>query len=240
MYKNILNHEVSYTDKGEGNVLVLLHGWGCSKEIFGDLVERYINSYRVITIDLPGFGESEEPKEYVGTSFYVDILWELLKELGVTNPIIIGHSFGGKVAMLYASKYEVNKLILVDSSGVKSFKGLIYYLRVSIYKGLKKLGIKLNLGSRDYKNATEKMKGVLSRVVNESIIQDAKLIECETLLIWGENDTTTPLEDAYKLSKLIANSAVVKIPKSYHYPFIENKNYFNIVLDNYLSGDDID
>ncbi len=240
MYKNILDHEVSYTDKGEGQVIVLLHGWGCTKEIFEELVERYSNKYRVIAVDFPGFGESEEPKEYVGSDFYTGILEKLLRELGVNNPIVIGHSFGGKVAMLYATKNDVNKLILIDSSGVKSFKGLIYYIKVGIYKGLKKLGITLNVGSNDYKNASLKMKAVLSKVVNENISSDIKQINCETLLIWGENDITTPIEDAYKISKLITNSAVVKIPKAYHYPFIENKSYFNIILDEYLRGDNID
>ncbi len=240
MYKNILDHEVSYTDKGEGEVIVLLHGWGCSKEIFDELIERYSTKYRVIAIDLPGFGESEEPKEYEGTSFYVSILKQLLKELEITNPIIIGHSFGGKIGMLYASNNAVNKLILIDSAGIKSFKGLIYYIKVYSYKVLKKLGVKLKLGSSDYKNASDKMKGILSKVVNENILNDIKNINTETLLIWGENDTTTPIEDAYKISKLITDSAIVKIPKSYHYPFIENKNYFNIVLDKYLSGDKVD
>ncbi len=240
MYANILNHEVAYTDKGDGEVIVLLHGWGCSKEIFDELIERYSSKYRVITVDLPGFGESEEPNDFVGSNFYVNILEGLLSDLSVKNPILVGHSFGGKVAMLYASKYDVSKLILIDSAGIKPFRGLIYYIKIGIYKGLKKVGIRLNTGSKDYKSASNKMKGILSKVVNENILKDIKDVKCETLLIWGEYDITTPIEDAYKISNYISDSAVVKIPKAYHYPFIENKEYFNIVLDKYLSGEDID
>ncbi len=239
MYKSILDHEVMYTDKGEGEVIVFLHGWGCSKEIFEDLASRYSDKYRVITIDLPGFGESEEPKKNVDSGFYVNVLQDLLSSINVSKPILVGHSFGGKISMLYASLYDVSKLILIDSSGIKPNRGITYYIRISVYKALKKLGIKLNLGSSDYKNASYIMKGILSKVVNEDIQDEIEKITCETLIIWGENDTTTPIEDAYKLEELISDSAVVKIPNSYHYPFIENKEYFNIVLDSYLSGESI-
>ncbi len=240
MYVNILDHEVSYTDKGEGDVLVLLHGWGCSKEIFNAVIERYVDKYRVISVDLPGFGSSEEPKEYEDSNFYVAILNELLLKLEVKDPIILGHSFGGKIAMLYASKFDVSKLILVDSSGIKPDRGVIYYLKVAIYKALKKFGLRLNVGSSDYKSATKKMKGILSKVVNENILKEIENISCETLIIWGENDTTTPIEYAYKIAELVSDSAIVKIPNAYHYPFIENREYFNVVLDKYLSGEEVD
>lgn len=215
----------------KNQAVVFLHGWGGSIASWGLIPARIAGfGFFSIVVDFAGFGESEEPSFPYAVNDYVDELKELLNQLGVESFILIGHSFGGRVAIKYASCYKdaVCKLVLVDSAGVKPRRGLKYKLSVLKYKNLKrkvKLGklssdVLNNYGSSDYKVLSPLMKQTFVKVVNEDLIDFANSIECETLIVWGRNDKDTPLYMARRLKRKIKNSRL-EIYDAGHFSYLE-------------------
>ena len=197
--KNVL---VNYIQYGEGKDILLLHGWGQNIEMMKMLGDNFSERLRITILDFPGFGLSEEPSESWTIKDFADMLEEFVKELGIKKPIIMGHSFGGRVAIRYSADHVVEKIVLFGSPCVREERELP--LSVKILKGIKKLPgmdkigefAKNFIGSRDYKAASPIMRQTLVDVVNEDLSKYAKEIDCPTLLIWGENDTEAPVEDA--------------------------------------------
>lgn len=226
--------KIHVEEYGSGKPIILLHGWGASGKTFEGLKD-HLNAYRVIVFDLPGFGDSEEVKKDFNLDYYVKIIRMYVEKHELEEPIILGHSFGGRIAIKYASIYPVRSLILVDSAGIKR-RDFKYYIKVYSYKILKSLGIKINTGSTDYQNASPIMKEVLKRVTDEDLRDALKLIKAKTLIVWGENDLVTPLADAFLMETLITDSGLVIIPKVGHYCYLEDFNYFILVLDSFLSS----
>lgn len=221
-------NDINYIDYGEKkNPVVLLHGWGQNIEMMKPVGDKLKKNHRVIIIDLPGFGESKEPNDLWTMYDYADHIHELLKHLKVDNPILIGHSFGGKISLIYASKYKVNKLILFGSPFKKNIKKPNLKTKVlkSLIKvpGLRKLEgfAKKHMGSRDYRQASPFMRKILVEHVNLDITEDVKKINCPTLIIWGTQDAEVPISDAYELEKLIKDAAVIPYEGCTHYAYLE-------------------
>lgn len=97
---------LSYRDEGKGVPLVLLHGFCESKDVWKDFSTVLSSSFRVISPDLPGFGESKLEDSDITISYYADKIYDLLKHLGIDKCILIGHSLGGYVTLAFAEKYE--------------------------------------------------------------------------------------------------------------------------------------
>lgn len=243
MIKTINHVNVNYIDYGENdNTLVLLHGWGQNIEMMKFIGDKFKKNNRIIIVDLPGFGLSNEPDEIWSIYDYADCIHELLKDLKVNNPIMIGHSFGGKISLAYASKYKVDKLILFGSP----FKKAIHKvgMKTKMLKFLKKIPVinnlegfaKKHLGSRDYKNASETMRKILVKHVNLDITEDVKKIKCPTLIVWGTMDQEVPIEDAYELEKLIEDSAVIPYEGCSHYAYLERLNQTVKIIKNFIGG----
>lgn len=244
-----LNLHYTDSEKGEKTV-ILMHGWGCDHTTVAS-IERVASScgYRVINVDFPGFGDSQEPTDVWGVEDYTRQIEALTKELGIKSPILLGHSFGGRVGILYASRNQVEKLILVDAAGIKPKRSLKYYWKVYSFKAIKRLmylflgkdaaekrldAKRAKAGSSDYANASPMMRRILSKVVNEDLTDRLHLIKAPTLLIWGENDTATPLSDAQKMEKLIPDAGLVSFPGCGHYSFLDNPIQFAAVLRSFL------
>ncbi len=241
-----LNVEMS----GEGKThVVLLHGWGQSTKAFETVSNHLSKSFKVFNLDLPGFGRSEKPPYPYGTKEYAETLKTIIEEYNIIDPIIIGHSFGGRVAIQYASNnHQVKKLVLIDSAGIVHKKALKYYVKIYLFKILKnvfKLPVLKNyrnrvlskFGSTDYKNADEFMRKTLVKVVNEDLKDELARITCPTLLIWGTNDEVTPIQDAYIMNELLKDSGIVKIEKAGHFSYLENMSLFLSVLDVFFKED---
>ena len=230
MIKHIRNVDVNYIDYGSGEKnIVLLHGWGQNIEMMKPVGDR-LNGNRIVIVDLPGYGLSTEP-DYVWTVYdYVECIKELLDSLKIEKPILIGHSFGGKISLVYASKYDVEKLILFGSPYKKGIEKLS--LKIRILKKVKKVPLlnklegfaKKHMGSTDYRNASEMMRKILVNTVNLDITEDVKKIKCPTLIVWGTLDKAVPVEDAYELEKLIPDAGVVIYEGCTHYAYLERLN----------------
>lgn len=245
LIKKIMETDINYVDYGEGkNTVVLLHGWGQNIEMMKPIGDKLIKENRVIIVDLPGFGESNEPDTIWTMYDYAECIHELLKSLKVKNPILVGHSFGGKISLIYASKYEVNKLVLFGSPFKKEIKKLS--LKTRILKKLKKVpGLnklegfaKKHIGSRDYKQASDFMRKILVEHVNLDITEEVKKIKCPTIMIWGTMDTEVPIERAYELEKLISDSSVIPYEGCTHYAYLERLNQTVSILKNFI-GDEV-
>jgi pimeloyl-ACP methyl ester carboxylesterase len=246
-YKGVNLH---YTDKGDGQALLLLHGWGCDCNIFGAAKAWAEEHFRTIAVDFAGFGQSDEPADVWGVEQYTQSIEALVKHEGIDKPILVGHSFGGRVAIVYASRNEVGKIILTDAAGVKPHRTLRYYFKVYSFKLLKRLAPiflgkrradewiekrRGKSGSSDYNNATPKMRAILSKVVNEDLCHLMPKIATPTLLFWGENDTATPLADAKRMEKLIPDAGLVTVAGAGHFAFLENMPLFLKVLESFLN-----
>ena len=234
--KNVL---VNYIQYGEGKDILLLHGWGQNIEMMKILGDNFSNRFRITILDFPGFGESSEPEEVWSIKDYSDMLEEFIKELDIKKPIIMGHSFGGRVAIRYSSNHPIEKLVLFGSPCIRYNTELP--LSVKILKGIKKLPgmdkigefAKNFIGSRDYKAASPVMRQILVNVVNEDLSSFAKDIEEATLLIWGEQDTEAPVEDAKELEGIMIDAALIVLPGT-HYAYIENLGQVVNILNNFI------
>ena len=233
---------VFYDNKSKIN-LVFLHGWGQNIEMMMSLANPFIKKYNVLIVDLPGFGKSEEPKEVWSIYDYADVINEMLNSLKIKNPILVGHSFGGKISLCYAIKYTPSKIVLLASPYKKKIKKPTF--KMKLYKFLKKIPllkrfeniVKNHVGSTDYKNASEMMRKILVNHVNLDLTDEVSKIKCPTLLIWGTNDTEVPIEDAKELEKLISNCGLVTYEGCTHYAYLERLNQTIRVLDSFIGSE---
>ncbi|MCQ2184211.1 MAG: alpha/beta hydrolase [Bacteroidales bacterium] len=226
--------------------IIFLHGWGCDHTVFSSFTEALSGKYDVYSIDFPGFGLSDEPDSVWGVEEYTRMLEEFVSIMGISSPSLIGHSFGGRVAILYASRNLTSKVVLTDSAGIKPRRSLGYYIKVYSYKCAKfvvrrilrsdKLYSRLvgGAGSADYRNASPRMKAILSKVVNEDLRDRLPLIKAPTLLFWGDMDTATPIADARLMEKMIPDAGLVTVQGGTHFSFLEAPALYSKVLANFF------
>lgn len=236
-----VNYE--YFDNNSKESLVFLHGWGQNIQMMMGLAKPFTKKYNVLIIDLPGFGQSDEPESVWSIYDYADMVEEMLKNLKINKPILVGHSFGGKISLCYAIKYNPKKIVLLASPFRKKIKKPT--LKMKIYKSVKKIPllksfenvVKKHVGSTDYKNASEMMRKILVNHVNLDLSEDVKKIKCPTLLIWGTNDTAVDIEDGKVLEKLIPNAGLVVYEGCTHYAYLERLDQTIRVLNSFIGSD---
>ena len=225
---NIKNIDVNYIQYGKGKKnIVLLHGWGQNIQMMDPIGKRLENHATITIIDLPGHGESSEPSVALTIYDYCDVVKELLDKLKIKKPILIGHSFGGRISICYAAKYGAEKLILLGAPCIR--KNTKVSAKTKVLKGLKKVpGLnklegfaKKHMGSRDYRAASPVMREILVNTVNEDLSDCAKKIDCPTLLIWGDADTEAPLEEAQELEKIMKDAGLIVYEGGTHYAYLE-------------------
>lgn len=256
MIKTVNGIKINYEEKGEGDLIVLLHGWGSNIKLFANLIELLAKKYKVVAMDMPGFGESAEPPSAWCVDDYVDFVLDFLKDYDTDKVMLLGHSFGGRVIIKLNSRenlpFKITKVILVDSAGImppksnkKSFR--TYYYKVG--KAILSTGIvqkiapdalenfRKKMGSADYAAASPLMRQVLVKVVNEDLEYLLPNIKCPTLLVWGVNDTATPISDGEKMEKLIPDAGLVKLENAGHYSFLEQQFTFNRVMSSFMKLD---
>ena len=229
--------KVFYEIKGSGPPCLLLHGWGCSGEIFADFLSRDVGR-RFVVVDLPPFGRSGDNIDNWCIFTYASMLMSLCEHLEISSCDCIGHSFGGRVAILLASlkRTLVKNLVLVDSAGLKPRRSLGYYFKVFSYKVAKRLGFSCDVGSPDYKALPDHLKSLFVNVVNERLDEYCTMIHARTLIIFGANDKDTPPYMAKRLHKLIKNSKLVFLEDAGHYSFLDCPLLFYRKICEFLEG----
>lgn len=240
-----------YMVEGSGNDMILLHGWGQNKEMMANIFEHFKGRFRVFSLDFPGFGESDNPPEAWGVPEYEEFLEDFIEVNGIHNPILIGHSFGCRVAIRYAAKHpdNVRKMCLTGAAGIRPKHGLDWQIRTKAYKAgkwfLKATGqnekleeMQKNAGSEDYRNAQGVMKPTFVKVVNDDVSDILKDVKCSTLLVWGDLDTAAPLWMGQQMEKEMPDAGLAIFEGDDHWAYWHQPDRFNAVLDIFLKGDE--
>lgn len=199
--------------------IVFLHGWGSNKELMKQVFMPYLSQFRHIYIDLPGFGNSTNSIA-LETDDYATVLERFFAETGVSKNIIVGHSFGGKVALLL----QPDVLVLIASAGIYVPKSFKVWMKIRLFKLLKIFGIsslRKFFAASDAKTLSEPMYQTFKNVVNEDFSKQFAEYKGYALLCWGESDTATPLHTAQTINKLIDKSRLVTYEGD-HYFFMQN------------------
>lgn len=240
---------LNYVVSGNGPDMILLHGWGQNIEMMKPLADHLQQNFRVYIIDFPGFGMSDEPKEPWGVEDYALALREFIEQLNINNPILLGHSFGCRVAITYASKYPVKQMLLTGAAGLPSKKSPMYYARVYTFKALKKLckipgltqyqeALRQYFGSSDYKNTSGVMRTTFVKVVNHNVRPMLSKLTMPVLLVFGENDDATPLWMGKVMEKEIPDAGLAVFEGAGHYAYLEQLSRFLRVCDAFFKRED--
>jgi len=237
---------IHYKDTGpkEAPVLLLLHGFGSSLQTWDVWAEKLDKKYRVIRLDLPGFGlTGPSPSDDYSELNDLNTLTRFVDSLGITDLSVVGHSMGGKIAWTFAAAHadRVKALVLMAPDGfplpeaigtkpyaMPAIMGVMkyslpkYFVRKSIepaFADLNELDDKLVNRYHDMLRAPGVRAAILSRA-NQTIYTDPvprlKQIKAPTLLIWGEEDKMIPSSNAKSYAAVLENSETVLIPKLGH------------------------
>lgn len=237
------------TGPADGAPVILMHGWGCDHTTVRLIANALNDRLHVYNVDLPGHGNSSEPSLTWGVEEYTDLIEKFCNNLNLQDPVLIGHSFGGRISIMMGARNPISRIVLVDAAGIKPGRSLKYYIKVYSFKTAKKifpllfgkeLGRKMidkwrgKAGSSDYNNASPMMRSIMSRCVNQDLTPLLPSIKASTLLLWGDEDTATPLSDAKLMERLIPDAGLVSWPGCGHYSFLDNPASFRAVIRNFL------
>ncbi len=227
---------INHIQFGQGKDILFLHGWGGSIDSFMGLGKSLSNRFRVTLIDFYGFGKTPHPAKPLMLNDYVESVLEIIKQYDMHSINIIAHSFGGRVAIKLTAKYEYlcEKLVLIDSAGLKPRRTIKYYYRVIRHRLLKLLKIPHKAGSKDYQQLSPIMKKTFVNVVNENLYHLLGNITTPTLIIWGNKDKETPIYMARKLNKKIVGSGLVVLNGAGHYSYLEQPTRVLLILNSFL------
>ena len=245
----IKNIAIEYSDEGDGPVILFLHGWKDNLHTFDSLVPFFLKQWRIIRIDLPGFGSSELPPTTWNLDNYVQFVKDFIDKLNIQVDVLVGHSFGGRIAIKAVAMNIIKpkKLILIASAGIakkRIIRNCFFYIftkagkiitllppfifwrkyfRKKIYK----------LAGSDY-FLSGKLKNTFLNVIKEDLTLSANKIVISTLLIWGEQDKATPLEEGQRLSQLICNSQLEIITGAGHFVHQEKSQKVAKLIQEFL------
>lgn len=254
MIQKIDGYNIEYKISGAGeNTIVMLQGWGTKLTDYDYIADCLNSKYTFIQLDLPGFGQSDEPKEAWDVDSYADFFCKFMQAMNISRATLIGHSYGGRVIIKLASRpslpFEITNLVLIDSAGVMPKRTFRQKMNMRKYKILKKiLNLKLiyslfpelidnwrnRQGSADYRNASPIMKQCLVKAVNEDLTDLLPHIKQETLLIWGDKDTATPLSDAKIMESKIPNAGLAVLSGAGHFCFLDQPFLFRKIMHSYF------
>lgn len=243
--------KICYTDSGSGIPVLLLHGWGSSSDVYKGITAALSDRCRTVCMNFPGCGGSDTMKQPWNLQDYCDLVVKFANAVNLENPILIGHSHGGRVTLNLAATGQLNppKIVLLDSAGLIPKKSLKQKLRTRSFKIIKRTltlpviknhseglleAARRHYGSADYNAAPEVLRKTLVSLVNTDLSDILPNIKCPSLLIWGENDTATSLRDAEKMERLIPDAGLCVIKGTGHYSFCEKPYEAHAILRSFI------
>ncbi|MBQ3052099.1 MAG: alpha/beta hydrolase [Clostridia bacterium] len=248
---NIDGLNIEYTEMGQGQEVLLLHGWGSSFDVYNGIMNTLKDRCRLIALNFPGCGNSDTMHSPWNLDDYCNFVIKFIKLLNLNNPILIGHSHGGRVILKLTASGMLNppKIILLDSAGLIPKKSLKQKLRAKSFKAIKTVlslpvvknysedllnKARRHYGSADYNAAPEVLRKTMVSLVNTDLRDILHQIKCPTLLIWGENDTATPLSDAKIIESKISDAGLCVIKGAGHYSFCEKPYQAHAILNSFI------
>ena len=247
MFCEIEGINIHYERVGQGRPVLILHGWGADIEAVRPIMNCMSGlGYEAVAIDFPGFGQTSEPPEPWGVAEYAALTRKFIEAVGLRGCDLICHSFGGRVTLLLASEDPrlFHRLVLVDAAGIRPPRTFGYYVRTYSYKLGKRLATvrwidtllhlsekQKNAGSADYRALkSDLMRATLSRVVNLDLTERLDHIQNETLLVWGDQDTATPLARAQVMEKRIPKAGLAVLEGAGHFSYVDKYAQFCAVM----------
>lgn len=240
----------------QGEHLLLLHGWGGKCESWLPVTRDFSASHRLLTLDFPGHGRSSEPEQPWDVTDYMQAVLALLDALGIARTDIMAHSFGGRVALLLAATHpqRVGKMVLTGCAGIPPRRDGKQSARTRRYKRLKKwlnsewagrlLGEKRvaagqealiqRYGSADYRALTPSMRQTFNKVLAQDLQPVLPQIQAPTLLLWGENDTATPLWMGQTMEREIPDAGLVVLKGGDHFAYLHQYADFKVISQRFL------
>lgn len=242
---------ISYINQGKTGIPILhLHGFGGEIDSFAPMISHWQGqSRRVLALDLPGFGQSDPPPEAWSVTEYAAFLYHFLQAVGVDRCDIIAHSFGARVAILLAAAHPecCQRIVFTGAAGLIPKRGIAYYWRTYTYKLGKQLGKigwmnrllgietrQKKAGSSEYQQLTGTMRPTYVRVVNQNLRPYLHQIQSPTLLIWGSQDTATPLWMGKVMEADIPDAGLVVFEGCGHFAYLEEFPRFRSIVDEFL------
>jgi len=229
--------------------IIILPGWGDTRKTFNYMIDFLSIYFNVYILDYPSFGNSPIPNYDLTIYDYTLLIHEWIKSLNIKNPILIGHSFGGRIITTLTGYYhfEYNNIIYLNSAGIKPKTKL----KTKIYKFLKKLKLFLpkkykqkylnflfnKFASIDYKELNNNMYQTFKNIINEDLKYYLKDIKAKVLIIWGKNDTSTPLKDAIIMHQEIDNSELIVLDHATHFSYLEYPILINKIIFSQLKDE---
>ncbi len=251
---NLLVNQIktAYDDEGEGKVVLLLHGWGTSRENFAELRTGLKNNFRVISLDLPGFGETDMPSLDWGIADYANFVTAFLKALSIDRVYaLIVHSFGGRIAIkgLSSGVVRSEKLVLIGAAGIghsRSARNMAFTAVAKVGKTIMRLPIlrgkydrarqKLHekAGSTDYAAAGD-LQQIFLKTIHEDLSGEVRGLTLPTLIVWGSEDNTAPLSDARFFHATIPGSTLKIIQGAGHFVHNEYPKKVKMFIEEFLA-----
>jgi pimeloyl-ACP methyl ester carboxylesterase len=236
-------------DTGAGETVVVLHGWGGRIESMGPVIACLERRFRVLALDLPGFGEAPAPSGVWGSSSYAHWVTEVLRSRTDGSAHFLGHSFGGKVSLNVAAVEPgvVDKLILVDSSGLRSAPSMSARLKRTLSRAGRIAGglggpgktlqhvIYERVASADYRDAGP-LRATFVKIVNEDVSELLPRIAASTLLVWGAQDHDVPVAHARLMESLIPDAGLVVLDPAAHFSYLDQPERFCRVVRHFLGS----
>lgn len=226
--------------------IIILPGWGETRSTFSYMIDFLKNYFTVYILDYPGFGNSPFPDKDLTIYDYSNLIYEWIQDSNISDPILIGHSFGGRIitTLIGYYHYSFSNIILMNSAGIKPKRTLTGICRTYTYKMLKKISTILpkkyrtrfqdylfsKFASRDYKDLDPNMMKTFRNVVNEDLKPYLKYITSKTLLIWGSQDDSTPMKDGYTMNKYIKNSELIILEGANHFAYLQRPGLINQII----------
>jgi pimeloyl-ACP methyl ester carboxylesterase len=234
-------------DAGTGERVVVLHGWGGRIESMSPTIACLQSRFRVLALDLPGFGEAPPPSETWGTPDYARWVAEVVRSFGDGPAHFLGHSFGGKVSLNLAAAQPgmVAKLILADASGLRSAPSRTARLKRLASRAGRLLGglgppgrglqrfIYDKVASADYREAGP-LRASFVKIVNEDVSELLPQIAAPTLLLWGAQDDDVPVAHARTMERLIPDAGLVILDPAGHFCYLDQPERFCRVVRHFL------
>ena len=251
MNTTVQNLQIEYTDRGTGPVLLFLHGWAAPLAAYEPIFKVLERKYRVIAPQLPGSGASQEPDRPWKLEDYGAFVLEFCRTLELTPEVLMGHSHGGRTSLWLLGNGKLNprKCVLMDSAGILAKKTAKQKLSLRFFKCCKWLGtnrltapffgdlyreLRDKRSSADYRAASPIMKGTLSNVIACDLRPLMPSVQTDTLLLWGDRDTATPLSDGQEMERLLPRAGLAVVKNAGHFPYVDNPAQFFAILGIYL------
>ena len=244
--------KTNYKIAGSGPAVLILHGWAGSSDSWTKVLEILSeNGFKIICPDFPGFGKSKIPPKAWDLKDYTQWLKDFIEYLKLENFFLLGHSFGGRVAIKFSLFYpeKVKTLILCSSAGIKQKRGLkekiIFSLALlgnaifapqilSRFKDKARHLFYKFLRNRDYTRADGTMKETMKKIIAEDLLPELAKIKVKTFIIWGQKDNIVPIKYAHIFKEKIENSKLEILPRLRHSPHLEAPEEFAKVFLNFF------